>query len=119
MADNVTRVRTNDTVSRVAVLENQMETIGHNIERLEQKVEGQYETLHSRISDMRDDMHREMGEKHDAVIAKIDASQQASASQHKAIADRVAENEKWRYLLIGGAIVLGYIIAHIKLEKLF
>lgn len=119
MADNVTRVRSNDTVSRVAVLESQMESIGHNIERLEQKVEGQYETLHSRISDMRDDMHREIGEKHDIVIAKLDETKKASSDQHKAIAEKVAEQERWRYLLIGGAIVLGYVIAHIKLEKLF
>ena len=119
MSDNVTRVRTNDTVSRVAVLESQMESIGHNIERLEQKVEGQYETLHSRISDMRDDMHREIGEKHEAVMAKLDETKKASSDQHKAIADKVAEQEKWRYLLIGGATVLGYVIAHIKLDKLF
>lgn len=96
-----------------------MDILNNSIERLETKVEGQYETLHSRISDMRDDVHREMGEKHEAVMAKLDAGAKNSADQHKAIADRVAENEKWRYLLIGGAIVIGYVIAHIKLDKLF
>lgn len=119
MAENVTRIRQSDTISRVAVLESQVDVLNNDLTRLEGKVEGQYETLHGRISDMRDDFHREMAEKHEIVIAKLDAGAKNSSEQHKAIADRVAENEKWRYLLIGGAIVLGYVIAHIKLDKLF
>jgi len=119
MTDNVTRIRSSDTISRVAVLESQMQTIGHNIEALEEKVETQYATLHSRISDMRDDMHKEITNKHDAVIKKLDDQSKTSAEQHKAIAEKVSEQEKWRYLLIGGAIVIGYVLAHIKLDRLF
>ena len=86
-----------------------MEAIGHNIERLELKVEGQYETLHSRISDMRDDMHREINSKHEAVMKKLDAQSAASAEQHKAIWDKVSSFERWRWMLVGGAIVAGYV----------
>lgn len=94
-------------------------TVNHNIEKLETKVEGQYNALHSRISDMRDDVQKEIGDKHTALVEKLDQQSVNSAVQHKAIADKVAEQEKWRYLLMGGAIVVGYILAHIKIDKLF
>ena len=96
-----------------------METIGHNIERLEQKAEGQYETLHSRISDMRDDMHKAINDRHDEVMKKLDSQSASSAAQHKEISDKVSAVERWRWMLVGGAVVAGYVLAHMKLEKLF
>lgn len=120
MAENVTRIKTtNDTISRISVLESQVLTVNHNIEKLETKVEGQYNALHSRISDMRDDVQKEIADKHTAIVDKLDQQSVNSAAQHKEISAKVAEQEKWRYLLIGGAAVIGYILAHIKIERLF
>ena len=118
--DKVTRIRTSsDTTSRVSVLEAQVLTIGHNIEKLETKVEGQYNTLHSRISDMRDDVHKEINDKHTALMNKLDDQNKNSSDQHAAISKKVGEMEKWRWMIMGGAIVIGYVLAHIKLEKFF
>lgn len=119
MAENVTRIRSTDTTARIAVLEHQMDALNTNIESLKTKVEGQYETLHSRISDMRDDMHREIGAKHEALIKKMDEQNANSSAQHKAIAEKVSGFEKWRWMIMGGALVAGYVLAHMKLEKLF
>lgn len=119
MTDKVTRVRTGvDTLSRVSVLEAQIMSIGHDIEKLETKVEGQYNTLHSRISDMRDDVHRELNDKHSALMKKLDEQSKSSSEQHLAISKKVSEMEKWRWMVMGAAIVVGYILAHIKLDKL-
>ena len=120
MTDKVTRVRTSvDTTSRVSVLEAQVLSIGHNIEKLETKVESQYNTLHSRISDMRDDVHKEIGDKHNLLMEKLDAQARSSSEQHASISKKVGEMEKWRWMIMGGAIVIGYVLAHIKLEKFF
>jgi hypothetical protein len=27
--------------------------------------------------------------------------------------------EKWRWMIMGGALVVGYVLAHIKMENLF
>lgn len=119
MTDKVTRVRTNsDTISRVSVLEAQIMSIGNDIEKLETKVEGQYNTLHSRISDMRDDVHRELDSKHTALMNKLDQQSKSSSEQHLAISKKVSEMEKWRWMVMGAAAVVGYILAHIKLDKL-
>jgi hypothetical protein len=119
MTDKVTRIRTgSDTVSRVSVLESQIASIGYDIEKLETKVEGQYNMLHSRISDMRDDVHKELNDKHAALMDKLDEQSKSSSEQHAVISKKVSEMEKWRWMIMGAAIVAGYILAHVKLDKL-
>ena len=107
-----------ETETRVSVLETQVDTISGNLTKLEQKIDSNYATLHSRISDLRDDLRNDIDIKHEKIIDKLDAQNKASTEQHKVIADKISSIEKWRYMLVGGAVVTGYILAHIKLEKL-
>ena len=107
-----------ETETRVSVLETQVDTIYGNVTKLEQKIDSNYATLHSRISDMRDDLRNDIDTKHEKIIDKLDVQAKASSEQHRAIAEKINAIEKWRYMLVGGAVVIGYILAHIKLEKL-
>jgi len=107
-----------ETETRVSVLETQVDTISGNLTKLEQKIDANYATLHSRISDLRDDLRNDIDIKHEKIIDKLDAQNKASTEQHKVIADKISSIEKWRYMLVGGAVVTGYILTHIKLEKL-
>jgi len=106
------------TETRVSVLETQVDTITVSVSKLEQKIDSNYATLHHRISDMRDDLRSDIDTKHEKIIDKLDGQARTSSEQHKAIAEKISSIEKWRYMLVGGAIVMGYILAHIKLEKL-
>jgi len=116
---DLTTKRDLDTDIRVSVLETQVTSIAVNLEKIEQRIDENYATLHHRISDMRDDLHKDIETKHDKVIEKLDAQNKASTEQHKAIAEKIASIEKWRWMIMGGAIVVGYVLAHLKLEKLF
>lgn len=119
MAENVTRIRDSDMKARVTVLETQMLGVAHNVEKLEQKVEGQYQTLHSRISDMRDDLRAEIDNKHEAVMKKFDVHMEQETEHHKNLQAKIGDLERWRWMLVGAAAVVGYVLAHIKLEKFF
>lgn len=116
---DLTTKRDLDTDIRVSVLETQVTSIGANLEKIEQRIDENYATLHHRISDMRDDLHKDIETKHDKVIEKLDAQNKASTEQHKAIAEKITTIEKWRWMIMGGAAVVGYVLAHLKLEKLF
>jgi hypothetical protein len=35
------------------------------------------------------------------------------------ISNRIQTLEKWRWMIFGGAIVAGYMLAHVRLDKLF
>lgn len=119
MADIVTRVRDSDMKARVTILETQIGSIAHSIEKIEQKVEGQYQTLHSRISDMRDDLRSEIDKKHDQMMSMLKEHMDAELQHHEAMRDKISTIEKWRWMIMGAAGVIGYVIAHIKLDKLF
>ena len=108
-----------ETETRVSVLETQVDTITGSVSKLEQKIDSNYATLHHRISDMRDDLRNDIDSKHEKIIDKLDAQAKSSSEQHAAIANKINAIEKWRFMMVGGAIVMGYILAHIKLEKLF
>lgn len=118
-AANNGTIRDLDTDVRVSVLETQVTGINRTMEKLEEKIDENYATLHHRISDMRDDIHKDIESKHDKVVEKLDNQAKASSEQHKAIADKISSIEKWRWMIMGGALVAGYVLAHLKLEKLF
>ncbi len=113
------RANGGDTTSRIAVLEDQVQTIHNDVEHLEKKMDENYATLHGRISGLRDDIQANMDAKHERLVEKIDSNAKNSSEQHKQLYDKISTIEKWRWMIMGGAIVLGYVIAHIKLEKLF
>jgi ElaB/YqjD/DUF883 family membrane-anchored ribosome-binding protein len=108
-----------DTDVRVSVLETQVDSINHNLEKLEAKIDENYATLHHRISDMRDDIHTNIETKHEKLMDKLDQQNKAATEQHTAIADKISTIEKWRWMIMGGALVVGYVLAHLKIEKLF
>lgn len=105
--------------TRITVLETQVETITLNVSKIEEKIDSNYSTLHHRMSEMRDDFHKSIEEKHEKVIEKLDTQAKASSEQHARLSEKIQSFEKWRWMIMGAAVVVGYVLAHIKLEKLF
>ena len=40
-------------------------------------------------------------------------------SNHKEIVKKISEIEKFRLMMVGGSVIIGYVIGHLKLERLF
>lgn len=120
MSENVTRIRdySGDVRQRITALETQMVNIANNVEKIEGRVDFHYQTLHSRISDMRDEIRAEIDIKHEKLIEKLDEHAKKESEENKSMSSKISGLEKWRWMLMGGAVVVGYIIAHIKLDKL-
>lgn len=117
--DSVIRVRdfSGDVQARIASLETQVVNIAEDVRRIESRVDSQYQQLHSRISDLKDGIRQEIDEKHERVILKLEEHSKIEAENNKAMADKMSSMEKWRWMIMGGAVVVGYILAHIKIEK--
>lgn len=112
-------VREKPDTTRITVLETQVEAINQNVTKIEEKIESNYATLHHRMSEMRDDFHKNIEDKHEKVIEKLDQQARSSSIQHEKIAEKIQSFEKWRWMIMGAAIVVGYVLAHLKIEKLF
>jgi len=53
------------------------------------------------VSEMMKELRKEQKEQHEAMMQRIDS-----------IDKRIDILEKWRYMVIGGALVVGYLAAH-------
>jgi hypothetical protein len=54
------------------------------------------------------EIRKEQKEQHTCLMIKFDS-----------ISNRIQTLEKWRWMIFGGAIVAGYMLAHVRLDKLF
>lgn len=54
------------------------------------------------VSEMMKELRKEQKEQHEAMMKRIDSIDQ-----------RIAILERWRFMLIGGAVVVGYILAQL------
>ena len=79
------------------------------------------------LTDVRD-LYSKMSENTKEIVAKIDDMEsriedklkehsEKSASQSKAISDRISALENWRWLVIGGAAAFGFLLNHLGLFK--
>jgi len=54
------------------------------------------------------EMRQEQKEQHEILLKRFSTMD-----------DRLSVVEKWRWMLLGAAVVAGYIIAHVRIERLF
>jgi hypothetical protein len=75
-------------------------TTSERIAVLETKLESLQETI--------DGMRDEQKAQHESLCKKFEQ-----------VSERISVLERWRFMIFGGALVVGYMLAHIKVEKLF
>lgn len=67
-------------------------------------LENEVKNIAKKIEEMRE----EQKEQHQALCHKFDN-----------VSKRIGILERWRWMIFGGAIVVGYILAHVRIDKLF
>lgn len=118
METNQNNEKTNDTKTRLSLLENNVAIMTHNVEKLETKIDSNYAILHSRVSELRDDLRSDFELKNEKILMKLEEHNNNSIVQNQNINEKISKIEKWRWSLMGGAAVIGYFIAHVRLDKL-
>ena len=79
------------------------------------------------ITDVRD-LYKKMSDNTKEILSKIDDMEvriedkikehtDKSSAQHKVISDRLSVLENWRWLVVGGAIALGFLLKHLDVFK--
>lgn len=118
-------------LERVARLETQVEELKGDVKEVRDDIK----ELHSRITTQTREIVEKIDDFQTRMEEKMLSSAASSHRQHEAIKDavkadieKVAENlesdireitkrvdilEKWRWMIVGGAIVIGYLMAHI------
>lgn len=107
---------------RIAKLEAQVDSIKEDVKEMRDDLKD----LHSRVTTQTREIVEKMDTMQTRLEHKLQASQELAKTQHeemqkeirddvKIISDRVDVLERWRWMIVGGAIALGYAISHMEL----
>ena len=107
---------------RIAKLEAQVEVIKEDVSELK----GDVKELHSRITTGNREIIEKIDQMEGRMEERMKKGAESATKQHadievsikadiKQIKDRVDVLERWRWMIVGAAIVLGYLISHTEL----
>jgi len=75
--------------------------------------EKETELLHERISDMKEESSKHHKDNHAAVMIKLDTMSNDMKNELTEVKERVTILERWKWYVMGGSWVIGFIIATI------
>lgn len=123
--EKLTEVST--TVSRLlAVQENRLEHQEKISDKLQASIEAHktdtnqvVKEIYTKINDVEIDLSKDIEKNQEKIIKKIEELKSEGTRQHDEINERMTSLEKWMWILMGGGVVLAFIIQNINLENLF
>ena len=75
------------------------------------EAQDQYETLHKRIGALRDELYEEVASSHKEIMKEIKEMKEESKAHHEKMDARLSELERWKWVVIGGASAIGFLVA--------
>ena len=86
------------------------EKLGNLIEQRRLEAVEEMRILHSRIDKQHDQVTKKITTSHDSVVEELKKLQYNQMENRNFLSDRITSLEKWKYMMVGGAIVLGLIL---------
>jgi hypothetical protein len=75
------------------------------------EAQSQVETLHKRIGQLRDELYEEVASSHKEIMQEIRELKEEQRQHAKDMDTRMHELERWKWVVIGGAASIGFILA--------
>lgn len=101
---------------RIAKLEAQVDGIKSDVAAVKQDIK----ELHSRITTGNREILDKLDEKIDELAESDKTQHEVMSSTMQSIKERVDALEKWRYMIVGGAIMFGYMVGNMGIfSKIF
>ncbi|MEK9698591.1 MAG: hypothetical protein VW270_22655 [Candidatus Poseidoniales archaeon] len=75
--------------------------------------------LHKRITELKDELMEEVAESHREIMKEIKEMKDESKAHHDKMDERLTELERWKWVVIGGAIAIGFVIAQMDIGSFF
>jgi len=79
----------------------------------ERRVESQrqYELLHERISNMKDEINTDINKSHNLIMGEIKELRGEQRKHAEEVSTRLTNLEKWKWTIVGGAVVVGFFVS--------
>ena len=75
------------------------------------EAQDQYETLHKRIGALRDELYEEVASSHKEIMKEIKEMKEESKQHHEKMDERLNSLERWKWIVVGGASAIGFLVA--------
>jgi len=101
------------TISKLTEISNNLAKV---IAVQDSKIESQekaIEIIHRRITDTQEELGSQLSEHYKVILDKIKELQNEQKTHAHEMSSRVDALEKWRYIVIGGSIVLGFLLSRV------
>lgn len=89
------------------------------VEKRRVEMDDKIQQLHARISSGEKELGNKIEDQYDELMIEIKAMRAESTVQHNTLSDRITSMEKWHWIVIGGAIVVGTLISQLNLDQIF
>lgn len=102
-------------------LENQEKVSEHLQELIEKRrveTDTNIKDVYIRVEKVEKDLYTEIENSQDKVIAEIKAMREESTKQHLELSSKVNRLERWMWIVIGGSIVIFWLIERLKILDL-
>ena len=86
------------------------EKLGNLIEQRRLEAVEEIRILHSRIDKQHDQVTKKISSSHDSLLKELKKLQCNQLDNRQHLSDRIQKLESWKYMMAGGAIVLGLIL---------
>jgi len=105
--------------TKITTQERQLEEVFGLLDKRRDENELRSQTLHKRISDLREDMSRDNKEQHSEMLKEMKNISRRMDETIDRLDSRVTTLERWKWIMMGGAVVIGFLLARLELTFLF
>lgn len=95
----------------LAVHEQNIGTLAEDVAERKRLAEKETELLHRRITDMKDESAENHRRNHSEIMNKLDKMDEEVGKELKNLSGRVTILERWKWWIMGGSWVIGFVIA--------
>lgn len=89
-------------------VDSQEKSLGQNVE-----------IIHDRITQHRDEVSVEIEKSHNKIMSEIKKLRDDQQEHHRQMNDRLNKLEQWRWTVVGGAVVIGFLASKLPWDVLF
>ena len=106
--------------NRLVTQEKMADKLQEHLENNKKETEISFKEVYSKISMIEKELTEDMEETKDKVIQRIDELSKEGTGQHNALNDRISKIERYMWILIGGATIIGFLLNNSEiLSKIF
>jgi len=116
----------NNISKLLAVHEQRLDILNNMDKQLEDKIVKQRDDiasdikeLHTRITMNNEHLLKALNEAEKSIKTHIDSEHIRQDKEIRKVEEKIDSLEKWKWFVIGGAVVIGWLISHINIDSLF